>query len=234
MMESSPIGAIEPMMRSLIEGVDKADSATKLVSAVEALAAVCQTEAIPTLVTVLRYNNPGAAVAAVDGLIALGRVTVPYLLDNIDGYNYGARAWATRVFAGIGDPAALDILLDAAKNDFALSVRRSAAKGLGNTHWEWMAKGQVTQAQQQVFEALYQVALDSEWVVRYAAIAGLEAFVMGNLQYEVNVSEQLMTLKETEKDNMVQTRISWALQNLQAKLTGKLDKFLDGGLPSDK
>jgi phycocyanobilin lyase beta subunit len=234
MMESSPIGAIEPMVRSLIEGVEKADSATKLVSAVEALAAVCQTEAIPTLVTVLRYNNPGAAVAAVDGLIALGRVTVPYLLDNIDGYNYGARAWATRVFAGIGDPAALDILLDAAKNDFALSVRRSAAKGLGNIHWEWIAKGQVTQAQQQVFEALYQVALDSEWVVRYAAIAGLEAFVMGNLQYEVNVSEQLMTLKETEKDNMVQTRISWALQNLQAKLTGKLDKFLDGGLPSDK
>ena len=114
-MESSPIGAIEPMVRSLIEGVEKADSATKLVSAVEALAAVCQTEAIPTLVTVLRYNNPGAAVAAVDGLIALGRVTVPYLLDNIDGYNYGARAWATRVFAGIGDPAALDILLDAAK-----------------------------------------------------------------------------------------------------------------------
>jgi phycocyanobilin lyase beta subunit len=182
----------------------------------------------------LRYNNPGAAVAAVDGLIALGRVTVPYLLDNIDGYNYGARAWATRVFAGIGDPAALDILLDAAKNDFALSVRRSAAKGLGNIHWEWMAKGQVTQAQQQVFEALYQVALDSEWVVRYAAIAGLEAFALGNLQYEVNVSEKLMTLKETEKDTIVQTRISWALQNLQAKLTGKLDKFLDGGLPSDK
>jgi phycocyanobilin lyase beta subunit len=234
MMESSPIGAIEPMVRSLIEGVEKADSATKLVSAVEALAAVCQTEAIPTLVTVLRYNNPGAAVAAVDGLIALGRVTVPYLLDNIDDYNYGARAWATRVFAGIGDPAALDILLDAAKNDFALSVRRSAAKGLGNTHWEWMAKGQVTQAQQQVFEALYQVALDSEWVVRYAAIASLEAFALGNLQYEVNVSEKLMTLKETEKDTMVQTRISWALQNLQAKLTGKLDKFLDGGLPSDK
>jgi len=221
MMESSPIGAIEPMVRSLIEGVEKADSATKLVSAVEALAAVCQTEAIPTLVTVLRYNNPGAAVAAVDGLIALGRVTVPYLLDNIDGYNYGARAWATRVFAGIGDPAALDILLDAAKNDFALSVRRSAAKGLGNIHWEWMAKEQVTQAQQQVFEVLCQVALDSEWVVRYAAIAGLEAFALENLQYEVNVSEQLMTLKETEKetekDTIVQTRISWALQNLQAK-----------------
>ena len=217
MIESSPIGAIEPMMRSLIEGVEKADSATKLVSAVEALAAVCQTEAIPTLVTVLRYNNPGAAVAAVEGLIALGRITVPYLLDNIDGYNYGARAWATRVFAGIGDPAALDILLDAAKNDFALSVRRSAAKGLGNIYWEWMAKEQVTQAQQQVFEVLCQVALDSEWVVRYAAIAGLEAFVLGNLQYEVNVSEQLMTLKETEKDNMVQTRISWALQNLQTK-----------------
>jgi hypothetical protein len=49
------------------------------------------------------------------------------------------------------------------------------------------------------------------------AIAGLEAFVLGNLRYEVNVFEKRMTLKETKKDTMVQTCISWALPNLQPK-----------------
>lgn len=49
------------------------------------------------------------------------------------------------------------------------------------------------------------------------AIASLEAFALGNLRYEVNVSEKRMTLKETEKDTMVQTCISWALPNLQPK-----------------
>jgi hypothetical protein len=49
------------------------------------------------------------------------------------------------------------------------------------------------------------------------AIAGLEAFVLGNLRYEVNVSEKRMTLEETEIDTMVQTCISGALPNLQPK-----------------
>jgi hypothetical protein len=49
------------------------------------------------------------------------------------------------------------------------------------------------------------------------AIAGLDAFALGNLRYEVNVSEKRMTLKETEKDMMIQICISWALPNLQPK-----------------
>lgn len=40
---------------------------------------------------------------------------------------------------------------------------------------------------------------------------------MGNSQYEVNVSEERITLKETEIDTMIQTPISWTLQNLQVK-----------------
>ena len=92
-------------VRQLIEAVNQADSADLLLKTVEDLAEAKNRAAIPTLVEVLGFNNPGAAVAAVDGLIQIGEPVVPYLLDNLDGYNYGARAWATRVFAGIGDPS---------------------------------------------------------------------------------------------------------------------------------
>lgn len=109
-------------VQSLILAVQKADSAYALLKAVENLAKVRSPKAIPTLIEVLGFNNPGAAVAAVDGLILIGEETVPILLENLDGYNYGARAWATRVFAGIGDPKALELLLEAATTDFSLSV----------------------------------------------------------------------------------------------------------------
>ena len=98
----------------LIQAVEDADSADGLLSAVEALADACDPEAIPTLIAVLGYNNPGAAVAAVDGLIALGETAIPSLLELIDTYNYGARAWAVRACAGIGDPRTLDLLLTSA------------------------------------------------------------------------------------------------------------------------
>ena len=67
-------------------------------------------EAIATLVQVLGFNNPGAAVAAVDGLIALGSPAVEPLLSRLDPRNYGARAWAVRALAGIGDVRGLELL----------------------------------------------------------------------------------------------------------------------------
>jgi phycocyanobilin lyase beta subunit len=94
-------------------------------------------------------------------------------LQQIDGYNYGARAWAIRTLSRIGHPDALPTLTDAACTDFSLSVRRAAAKGLGFIHWQKL-EGDVLAAQQQSIEALLQVCADPEWVVRYAAIAGLQ------------------------------------------------------------
>ena len=61
-----------PTVETLIIAVEKADSANGLLTAVENLAAVKSEAAIPTLTDVLKYNNPGASVAAVDGLIAIG------------------------------------------------------------------------------------------------------------------------------------------------------------------
>ena len=176
-----------PDVRQLIEAVNQADSADLLLKTVEDLADAKDRAAIPTLVEVLGFNNPGAAVAAVDGLIQIGEPVVPYLLNNLDGYNYGARAWATRVFAGIGDPSALDLLLKAAVSDFSQSVRRAAAKGLGNVIWSKLSTDEAITAQQKVLQTLLLATQDGEWVVRYAAVVGLESLAdtLANTQPEL-------------------------------------------------
>ncbi len=157
-----------------IRAVEEADSSQGLIDAVKDLAAAHIKEAIPILIKVLGYNNPGAAVAAVDGLVEIGEPAVLPLLETLDGYNYGARAWAIRALAGIGDPRGLEILLDSAANDFSFSVRRGAARGLGFIHWEKLSEAEVADAQQRVFQTLLQVSQDTEWVVRYAAVVGLQ------------------------------------------------------------
>jgi phycocyanobilin lyase beta subunit len=131
----------------LIQSVEQADSSQKLLDAVQSLAAARLEEGIPTLIATLSYNNPGAAVAAVDGLVQLGEVAVPKLLNLLDDYNYSGRAWAIRALAGIGDPRALETLREAAETDFAMSVRRSAAKGLGNLRWSDLPAQDVPAAQ---------------------------------------------------------------------------------------
>jgi phycocyanobilin lyase beta subunit len=161
---------------ALIAEVDRADSATGLLNAVEALAAVQAVEAIDTLIEVLGYNNPGAAVAAVDGLVAIGEPAVLALLEQFCGHNYTARSWAIRALAGIGDPRGLPILLTAGTTDFSFSVRRSATKGLGTVQWQQFPPDLLPLAQQKAMETLVSVAQqDEEWVVRYAAIVGLQA-----------------------------------------------------------
>ena len=113
-----------------ITALQQADSAQDLLRATQELAASADASAAPVLVEVLGFNNPGAAVAAVEGLISLGTAAVDALLQ-LDPENYGARAWAVRALAGIGDVRGLELLLDALGSDVAASVRRAAAKGLG-------------------------------------------------------------------------------------------------------
>jgi phycocyanobilin lyase beta subunit len=158
----------------LINAVETADSSDALLDAVEALAAANLPEAIPTLIEVLGFNNPGAAVAAVDGLISIGEPAVMPILEQLDGYNYGARAWAVRALSGIGDPRGLDVLLDAAESDFALSVRRAAARGLGAIRWHELPLEAQPPAQERAFKTLSQVCQDPEWIVRYGAVVGLQ------------------------------------------------------------
>jgi phycocyanobilin lyase subunit beta len=159
---------------ALMQAVETASSSEALLKAVEAVAAVQSQETVPMLVAALGYNNPGVAVAAVDGLIAIGEPAVVPLLALLDDVNYGARAWAIRALAGIGDPRGLTVLLTAAKDDFALSVRRAAARGLGTILWEALTPEARVSGQLNCLEVLSIAARDPEWVVRYAAIAGLQ------------------------------------------------------------
>ncbi|MEM9976575.1 MAG: HEAT repeat domain-containing protein [Cyanobacteria bacterium P01_D01_bin.2] len=197
-----------------LQAVNEADSAQGLLDAVEDLADLTDERSIPTLIQVLGFNNPGAAVAAVDGLIQIGVPAVSTLLDKLDGYNYGARAWAIRALAGIGDPRGQDLLLDAAANDFSLSVRRAAARGLGTIRWADISESVRAAAMMRSQTVLLQVTSDDEWVVRYAAVVGLETLA---LQLAITADEIIQRLQQLSTDDdtiAVQTRAQWALEKL--------------------
>ncbi len=206
-------------IEELIDAVNKADSADKLLETVEDLAEVRSPEAIPTLIEVLGFNNPGAAVAAVEGLIDIGEPSVPYILNNLDDYNYGARAWAIRVFAGVGDPQALDLLIKAATSDFSLSVRRAATRGLGFIKWSMLPDGEITPNQEKVFETLAFVTQDGEWVVRYASIVALEqlglTMIANNNDLITKLESVLKNLFDRDSEIAIQARIQLALSNLE-------------------
>ena len=204
-----------PNVQQLIEAVNQADSADLLLETVEDLAAISDRAAIPTLVEVLGFNNPGAAVAAVDGLISIGEPVVPYLLENLDDYNYGARAWSLRVFAGIGDPVALDLLLKAAVTDFSQSVRRAAARGLGIIQWHKLAPADILPAQQEAFKTLLIATEDGEWVVRYAAIVALQSLGKTQPDFIPEITTKLQEMIAIESETGVSARAKLALEKLK-------------------
>lgn len=198
----------------LIEAVDKADSANKLLIAVVNLANTRSEAAIPTLIQVLGFNNPGAAVAAVEGLIKIGDVAVPYLLDSLDDYNYGARAWSIRAFAGIGNPLALDLLLKAAVTDFSQSVRRAAARGLGIIKWQKLSDEKVLSAQKSALKTLLMAVEDGEWVVRYAAIVSLQSLGKTQPDFILDIKHKLQEVISVESEMGVKARAELALNKL--------------------
>ncbi len=210
------------LFKILLQDIAEADSATRMVEAVERLAQARLETGVPHLITALGYNNPGAAVAAVEGLIAIGQPAVQPLLELLDGYNYGARAWGLRALAGIGDPRALDLLLDAAANDFALSVRRAAARGLGTLHWEEMTPASIFPAQAKVVEVLVTVSQDHEWIVRYAAITGLQELAIASTISHPDLTRQILAhfdrLVEIDDNLAVIARIWLAQKTIQTHI----------------
>jgi len=205
--------------QELILAVEEADSAPKLVQAVAELAATRSVEAAPTLIRVLGFNNPGAAVAAVEGLVGMGKPAVVPLLEKLDGYNYGARAWAVRALSGIGDPRGLDVLLEAAASDFALSVRRAAARGLGAIRWEDLPSEAIAEAKMRTLKTLLSVSEDPEWIVRYAAVVGLEGLATSEAPKPdgfKSVLERLDGMIDGDETLAVSARARWARQKLVA------------------
>jgi phycocyanobilin lyase beta subunit len=204
-------------IQELIQAVEQANSDERLLESVQALAASHSEAAIPMLIAVLGYNNPGAAVTAVEGLIALGASAVMPLLEQLDEYNYGARAYSIRALAALADPRALDTLVSAATIDFAPSVRRAAAKGLGNLHWHQLPPEEIAQAQTKVLNTLIQVFQDSDWAIRYAAIVGLQALAKSATSTTEPIQNLFEQMLSSEADQAVRSRILMAQQRLQAE-----------------
>ncbi|MFM7314560.1 MAG: HEAT repeat domain-containing protein [Cyanobium sp.] len=219
-------------LRGQIRAVAQAASATELLQSTQALAgrlaevadappeASELEDAIATLVQVLGFNNPGAAVAAVDGLIALGSPAVEPLLSRLDPRNYGARAWAVRALAGIGDVRGLELLEEALATDVGPSVRRAAACGLGNLRLDPLSEAERPAIRSRSLQALLAGREDGEWVVRYAVAVGLEALVLGMepLPHEQDQAlEVLEALAEAEREEapVVRLRASMALERLR-------------------
>jgi phycocyanobilin lyase subunit beta len=207
---------MSPEAVPLLQAIEAAANAAQLADAVKALAEAHIPETAPDLIRALNYNNPGAAVAAVDGLITIGEPAVQPLLDLLDDHNYGARAWALRALAGIGDPRSLHLLLDTAQNDFALSVRRAAARGLGFIHWEQMPASAVEAAQQQCLAVLMGLKDDPEWVVRYSAISALEAIGLSNSGLKAATIAHLHQTYDQDAEMSVRARAQLALNRIDS------------------
>ena len=202
-----------------IAALQQAGSALALLQATRELASCADASAAPVLVEVFGFNNPGAAVAAVKGLISLGAAAVDALLQ-LDPVNYGARAWAVRALAGIGDVRGLELLLDALGSDVAASVRRAAAKGLGQMQLAELPPDQQQVVQRQCLGALLAATSDGEWVVRYAVAVGLELLAAGlppHLPEWQQARAGLVTLLAAATDNapVVQRRAHLALLRLE-------------------
>jgi phycocyanobilin lyase beta subunit len=173
-----------PALTERIRAVREATSAESLLQATRSLAGsdhgeAADGEAIGCLVEVLGFNNPGAAVAAVEGLIRLGPAAVEPLLSRLDPRNYGARAWAVRALAGIGDVRGLALLEEALASDVGPSVRRAAACGLGRLRLAALSEQERGRVRERALDALVAGCTDGEWVVRYAVTVGLESLALG-------------------------------------------------------
>ncbi|MEB3334407.1 MAG: HEAT repeat domain-containing protein [Cyanobacteriota bacterium] len=215
----------------LIAAVEGADSAANLLQTTRALANAIDGlrqdpspvpppgEALACLVRILGYNNPGAAVAAVDGLIASGPAAVSAVLEGLDARNYGARAWAVRALAGIGDVRGLDLLEQALADDIGPSVRRAAAIGLGTLRVELLTPNGRDAVQDRALKALQGARHDAEWVVRYAVAAAMEQLARQLPSRERKHGHAIATLTdladiEREEVPVVRLRASLALTRL--------------------
>ena len=215
---SASLSPASPETQALLDALQRADSALALLQATQALAACADPAIAPALVEVLGFNNPGAAVAAVDGLISLGEVAVPALLL-LDPENYGARAWAVRALAGIGDVRGLELLEDALGGDVAASVRRAAAKGLGQLRLGGLDPERRSQTHQRCLKALLDACGDGEWVVRYAVVVGLESLAQplpGDAPSKLEALRSLQGLAAPAHDSVpvVRLRAELALRRL--------------------
>jgi len=121
-------------------------------------------------------------------------------MEQLDEYNYGARAYSIRAPAAIADPRALDVLVTAAATDFA-PVRRAAAKGLGTLHWSLLDADQRSSAQAKARDAA-QCLQDPDWSILLCRCGGL-ASAFHDARSERAIQAQFEQMARTDPDTAV-------------------------------
>lgn len=217
----------------LIAAVERADTAERLYQSTRDLAVALNSQcgdpmqgpppeaALSCLVRILGFNNPGAAVAAVEGLISSGPAAVSPLLEGLDAQNYGERAWTVRALAGIGDVRGLELLEQALADDIGPSVRRAAAIGLGTLRVADLPPPERRAVEQRALGALERGGGDPEWVVRYAVAAAMEKLALSLQELEDGRRRAAATLETLADDSheealVVRLRARLALSRLSA------------------
>jgi len=200
------------LVQAQIQAVEQAQSPEALMAAVQALAKSESPAAIPALIAVFGYNNPAASAIALGAVILWGDRAVEPLSNQMDEYNYGARAYSMRALATIASGQSLEILISAATTDFAPSVRRAAAKGLGNLRWQDLSEPaeEILETQQRVFTALASLCGDGDWSIRYAGVVGLQYLGTRVAALGKTVGNFLDQYHHRESDRSVQARIQLA------------------------
>ncbi|MEN9230361.1 MAG: HEAT repeat domain-containing protein [Thermostichus sp. DG02_5_bins_236] len=148
--------------------LEQATSPEDLLRVVRALGALGQVEGIPLLIRAFGFNRPAVGEAALEEVLRFGELAVKPLLEQMDGFDYGARAYSVRALARIGHGDAYAFLVEAIVADFAPSVRRAAVRGLGR-----VAARRPPSDQEQALLLLQQCLSDADWGVRYAAVGAL-------------------------------------------------------------
>ena len=193
-----------------------ADASAQLVALMPQLGSEpeLQGQAISCCIDLLKANNPAAALQALRGLIGCGAAAVEPLLNSLDERNYGARAWTVRALSAIQDPRGLEVLQRAVANDIGPSVRQAAAYGLGRL------QGHDENVLRPCMESLELACSDSEWSVRYAAVAALEQRLQQGLPCDLERQGHALLQHRSQQDMddtlVVRLRALLALERLAA------------------
>ena len=173
-----------------------------------------QAQAIDCCIDLLKANTPAAALQALRGLIGCGSAAVEPLLNSLDERNYGARAWTVRALSAIQDPRGLEVLQRAVANDIGPSVRQAAAYGLGRL------QGHDENLLQPCMNSLELACSDSEWSVRYAAVAALEQRLQQGLPSDLDPQARALLRQRSQQEMddtlVVRLRALLALERLAA------------------
>jgi phycocyanobilin lyase beta subunit len=210
-------------LQTKLEAIEQAATRQQLANASAQLVALMpqlseepplQAQAIDCCIDLLKANNPAAALQALRGLIGCGSAAVEPLLNSLDERNYGARAWTVRALSAIQDPRGLEVLQRAVANDIGPSVRQAAAYGLGRL------QGHDENLLRPCMNSLELACSDSEWSVRYAAVAALEQRLQQGLPSDLAPQARALlrhrSQQEMDDTLVVRLRALLALERLAA------------------